>query len=664
MLFAAPPPSPAAVLEVNDLDDPGTVGDGGLTLREALRLAAGSIEGLSPAELGQVSGGTPGAGSPDVIRFALAGTITLAGDGTAEALPPLSEGDEIDGEGQVVISGIALDRATILWGLRITTSGCTVRGLAFEDMPGTVLHVQPPPGGTVAGTRIVGNRVTRPGVDAIRITAATLPVAGASVSGGRVEDTVISDNLVESGTPGNLVSGFPAGAMNIMAAYGAAGGSLSGARVVDTVIARNTIRDVFQGVFARAAVGAAAMTDNAIEGLRVEDNLFERVNDQTLYVGAATVQAGGASEGNAVRTLIITRNVLRGRLLDPAAPYLGGGPFVSGGFLDGCAADAGTSSSVGDVTESVEISDNTITDRAPYGIYVQGAQSCGGGGGTLTGSMVRNVLITRNTIEDCDTGISFSGGSSFLTKGPVANEHNAIEDAAVVDNVIAGNALVGVELIGGVSNGGEASRNHIARVDIADNTLAANHVAVAATAGVTIGAGDVARSNVLRDVTLRANQIADSVVTGVLVQGSTVVGNADTEGNEVLAFEIADNALDRNGGVGLQILGASVRDGMTAGGNVIGSPRILRNVIRDTSVAPDDGAQGFGIRLLAPSGTTIQSAVIEGNAIERVASVGIALVGTRGHVVRRNTVSGFGKKALTGKRGNKVVKNRFRRRAR
>ena len=659
-LLMQPIAARAATIQVNDLSDPGTVGDGVLTLREALRVAAGPVPGLSGAELAQISGGTAGAGSADLIRFVVAGTVALASDGTAEALPPLSGGnDTLDGEGQVTLSGLGLDPGLILWGLRVTASNTAVQGLTFEDVPGSVLHVQPAVGATIVGTRILNNQFSRPGVDAIRVVAAALPTVGATVVGGTIDDTVISGNVIEVATTGNLVRGYTVGAMNLMAAYGAANGSITGARLTNTVIAENTIRDVFQGIFARAAVGAAALTDNALEHLTVQDNLIERVNDQTLYVGSATVQAGGSSSGNAVRHLVITRNTVRERILDPMAPYLGGGPFVSGGFLDGCAVGNGTSTSTDDVTEFVEITDNTISDRAPYGIYLQGAQSCGGGGGTLTGSVVRSVLISGNTIEDCDTGISLTGGSSFLTQGPVANEDNAIESVTISSNTLTGNGIVGLELIGGVSNDGAASQNRIGTVDVSGNTFSANQTAMAITGGVTIGDGDVARGNVIGGVTITANQISDSVATGVIVQGSTLAPGGDTANNEIRNLTIQDNVMDRNGGAAIQLLGASAAAGLATTGNRIEKPAIVRNQIRDT-VAAAGGAEGVGIRLIGVSGGAIADGLLESNTIERVAAVGISLVDTTGHTIARNKVSGFGRKAFVGnKKANKLIKNKF-----
>jgi len=273
---------------------------------------------------------------------------------------------------------------------------------------------------------------------------------------------------------------------------------------------------------------------------------------------------------------------------------------------------------------------------------------------------VRNVVITGNTIDDCGTGISLTGGSSFLTQGAVVNEDNAIEDVSIAGNAVTGNGIVGLELLGGVSNRGAASRNRIARVDVAGNVLAGNDSAVAVTAGVTIGAGDAARGNVIRDVTLRTNQISDSAVTGVLVQGSTLAPGGDTAGNEVRGLEIADNALDRNGGVGIQLLGASAPEGLAVTGNRIEHPQILRNVIRDTVAAPPGGAEGIGIRLLGRSGGVIASGLLDSNIVERVAAVGIALVDTTGHTVARNRVTGFGRKAFVGsKKLNKLIKNRF-----
>lgn len=672
VLAGRPVGAAAAVLTVNDTTDPGTVGDGALSLSEAIRLATGDLASgaLSGAEQAQIAGGTPGAASADTIAFSAGLTAMLHGSGTAEVLPPLSSGnDTIDGGDTTVLDGVTVDPAPILWGLRVTSSGNVVRGLTFRDVPGSALMIQAPAGMSVSGNQVLGNRFTRSGIDAIRVVAASLPSAGATVTGGTVDATVIQGNTIETGTSGNLVRGFGAGAMNLMSAYAATTGSVTGATISNTTIRDNIIRDVFEGVFARAAVGFGTFSGNALTGLTVRGNTFERVNDQTLYVSPATISGSGSGTDDTVTNLLITGNIFRTRVLDPSAPYLGGGPFVSGGFLDNCAVKTGTPSSVRDRMTGVEISDNTITDRAPYGLYVQAAQSCGGAGGNLIESGLRDVTITGNTIDGCDTGVSLAGGASFRTGRQLSNARNELANVTIANNTITGNAIVGVELIGGVSGGagadrgGNASNNAITTVTIRDNTLADNETGVAVTGGVLAGGSDTVRGNTIGGLAVTGNQITGSTLTGILLNGVTATGGSTAMNNTIDASEIVGNTVQATRGVGIAVQSGSIAAGAAAQGNTISRPHIAQNQVLDTTAHPGGSPPGFGISLQGLAGNPITAARIEGNTIVRVANVGIRLYQTAGHTVRCNQVSEFGRKPFRGnKRQNKVTGNSFGRR--
>jgi hypothetical protein len=662
-----------AVLTVNDAADPGILGDGSLSLSEAVRLATGdlpcpgstaSCAGLSAGERAQVAGDTPGPAVADTIRFGVP-RVALAGNGTAEALPPLDAGgDTIDGEGATVVDGAALN-AAVLWGIRITSTGNTIRGVAFDDVPGTVVHVTPPAGGTLRDTRITGNRFTRAGIDAIRLVAAALPAVDATVVGGLLDGTAIESNTIEVATPGNLVRGFRSGAINVIAGYAPARGTVSGARISGTLIAGNTIRDVFQGVFARAAAGSGTLTGNLVDGLTVRDNVFERVNDQTLYVGASNIGGGGAGSDNAVRDVAIVRNVFRTRVYDPAAPFLGGGPFVSGGFLDGCADETSTPTSLRDRIENVLISDNDVVDRGPYGLMLQGAQSCGGAGGSLHESALVGVRVTANRIAGSDTGISMAGASSFRTGGPLSNAGNALRAVEIDHNVLTGNAIVGVEVIGAVSGGagqhrgGDASGNAVVDLRVHDNAITDNGSGVAVTGAVIAGTVNAVRENVVSGLVLASNTITGTARMGVMMQGAAVSDGGTATKNRVEAPAILDNGFHDIRGVAVILLPATPAPGARATANGVYAPLLARNTMDAVAPGQPGDPKGVGILIVAKPGNEVATATLEANTIVS-SSTGIWLAKSNGHVVRANEVTAAVKKIFRGnRRRNTVVDNTF-----
>jgi hypothetical protein len=658
-LVLLPAAAPAALLRVSGLVDPGVLGDGALSLSEAIRLATGALPccgGLSAAEQAQISGGTPGAGTADTILFD-ASAVDLLGNGTAEMLPPLTGGnDTIDGEGRVVLSGANADPTFVLWGIRVLSSGNTIAGLAFEDVPGSVVFVSPPGGGLVQGNRILSNRFTRSGFDAVRLVAAAIPARDAVVTGGHIDGTVIRGNTIETATPKNLVRGFPAGAINILSAYAAEPGSVSGAKITATTVEDNVIQDVYQGLFARAAVGAGTFTGNELANLVIRGNVFQRINDQSCYVGATNPDQSGSSADNLTRDVVISGNTFRGRVFDPEFPDLGGGPFVSGGFLANCGSPSGTPTSVRDVTVSVEISDNVVEDRAPYGIYVQASQSCGGAGGSLTQSLVQDVVIARNRVEASGTGVSLTGGSSYLTGPDLTNADNTMRNVAIVENTLTDNANAGIELIAGTSNGGASTRNVIEAVTIRDNTFTGGQVGVAATGGVTVGSGNGARGNAVRGLVVAANRIAGTSRVGILLQGVTATAGSTGIDNLVESPEVSGNVLEGVRGFGVQLFPGSVAGGADARDNTVRGALIAANTLVDTLAGGPDNPYGVGILLAARPGTALGPTTIADNVIDRVASFGIQLQKTNGHRVTGNVVTNFGVKPFVGKK----KKNRIR----
>ncbi|MFN8542825.1 MAG: right-handed parallel beta-helix repeat-containing protein [Candidatus Binatia bacterium] len=637
-LAAAGAPVRAGTLTVTDPSDPGTVGNNLLSLSEAIRVAAGDLSpaALSPSEGGNINGPV-GAGVADSIGFAVT-SIQLAGQGGVDVLPTLGGGqDTIDGGGTVVLDGSGIAPGPILWALRITSSGTVIQGLTFNNVPGMVIFVIPPAGGTITGTRILGNHIIGGTVDGIRLVAAQPGASGETLAGGTIDDTLVQGNTIESGSPGRRSTG-----VNVMAAYAPVPSTITGARITNCTFDGNVIQDEFEGLFARGAVGVGTLTGNELANLTFQNNLFQRIDDQVLYVAPATVNDGGSTADNVAHHLVITANTFQTRVYDPNAPYLGGGPFVSGGFLDNCANTTGSASSARDVTSDVEISNNTILDRAPYGIYLQGAQSCGGAGGSLVDARLEDVRVTGNTIRSSGVGISAKGTAIFQTGPGINASGNTATGLLIEGNTIESGDVRGIEIVGGT---GDSVASTVSDVRVYSNTLTGNALSMAVSGAIPSGAR--CQGNVVSGLRIRENQISGG--TGLLLQGAE---NAQGSGNRIDAPEIAANTLQSLQSIALLLDGS----GSGTRANTVTDAVILGNTIDD--VSRGKGARGMGISLRT---TAVRTARLEANTITRTRSYGIFLKGSKGHTLVDNQVQSYGQPFRGSKRRNTFTGNRFAR---
>lgn len=647
----------AASLLVSDAHDPGSTGDGALSLSEAIRLATGDLQvgALSGAERAQVTG-TPGAASPDTIAFAVA-AIALSGGTGGDVLPPLTGGgDTVDGAGAVVLDGAHTVHRQFLFGLRLASDGNVVRGLTLNDLPGSAIAVVAPDGASVTGNQIVGNHVVRPGLDAVRILAATPAAVGATTVGGRVASTLVQGNVIEAPD---------AVAMNVIAAYAPVAATMSGAVIEDLVIEQNLVQDVLRGLFVRAVAGHAAFSDNTIDGLVIRDNTFRRVLDLPLFVGASNVGDQGTSIGATVRGVTIARNVLATRV---DSPYDGGAMFITGGLLDNCFKADGTSTSHGDVTSGVEIVDNEIRDTRPFGIYLQGGQACGGAGGVLTASGLRDVRVRGNVVDHSVTGISIVGVSTYDTGAGVENRDNEVRDVTVADNTVTNNESAGLELISayvGVRDGrsGTTSDNRIAGVTLSGNTLTGNKHGVAVNGAIATGRATAA-GNTIEGLRITGNTIADGAGTGVTIQTVAAPRGATMGDNRIVAPEITDNVISRVREVGIAV-GAGIADVGSVGGSKLEGMVVARNTITDV-VGGNNRSTGFGVLLNGQSSRgTLGPVRFEQNTIRRASLYGLSLFRTTGHTLVRNDVTECGRGAFFGKkRKNTLIENTFGKRVR
>ncbi|MBM4244955.1 MAG: hypothetical protein FJ148_14260 [Deltaproteobacteria bacterium] len=170
-----------SVLIVDDPDDLGAVGDGRLSLGEAIELASGtlSLEALDRTERAAISG-TPGARSADSIRFApgLRVAVHRRAERVVSVLPPLiGAGDEIDGSGATIdgsllgsepqesstetlwITDVELATRSIAPLLVSAATGVRVHHLTVERFPGATIVFTAPPGGAASGIRVFANTV-------------------------------------------------------------------------------------------------------------------------------------------------------------------------------------------------------------------------------------------------------------------------------------------------------------------------------------------------------------------------------------------------------------------------------------------------------------------------------------------------------------------------
>jgi hypothetical protein len=535
--------------------------------------------------------------------------------------------------------------------------GVAVDGVAFEDFPGTTLLVTPAaPGAVVTGTRIRGNRFTRPGVDAVRIVGGSLLTGG-----GGVEDTVVDGNTFEAGTPDNLVNGLTPAAINLFGAYLPVPGTVSGVRVTATTISHNAIRDIYYGVYARAADGPGTMSGNTIDGLTLDRNTCERVSDGCLVMAPTHVWGAGLSSDNALRNVRVTGNTFAGRA--PGAPeYLGGAVFVSGGFLASCFDTTGTPTSLRDVASGVEITNNVVADRAPYGIFVQAAHSCGGAGGSLTDSVLEDVLVAGNLVRNSITGVSLQAASVIATGAGLTAARNTLRGVAVAGNTFEANSSTAVEVLGAYAAfaGGRTGRttdNVVRDVLIEANVMAGNRHGLSAIGAIAASPAEEVARNAVSGLRVIGNRVAGTWTAGMLLQaGNATQGRA---GDNVLeAVELSDNVIEAVSNVGILVMASFEGGGGRAEGNVIQAPLLARNQVR--GVTRGEVFSGSGIALQGDAGNAVRAALLEANVVDGVAGHGIELYRTDGHTLVQNRVSGYGRKPFFGKkRRNTLVDNVF-----
>src|SRR5262249_21954198 len=449
-------------ITVNSADDPGTVGDGELTLREAIRIANGTLllSSLSDAERAQVTG-MPGSSS--LIRFGIAGATphtphTIA---VTSPLPDIVktmtiDGGEIDtgdapsnGTGPIELNGrrIAGPSPFVVGGLVIRSNNCVVRELVINGF-------LPPENSGVFINGGSSNRVE--GCFIGTDLSGTRPVGngfGVLISNG-------FNNIIGGTAPGvgNVISGNTIGVkMEPFSATNVIQGNLIGADVTRKVAVKNSIGGQTGTPGENTLGGAAPGAGNIISGNQntgianasgIPTPLFVFGNFVGLDVTGAGAMGNGANgiafdeqAGGAIVGPVPSRNMFRANGQDGVGLVHGvrftGMNVVIGGNLIG--TDVTGTTSIGNALDGVtfagsfscRITGNTISGNGRNGVTINGEAQ---------GETAENH-ITGNSIGTDSTGMHALGNG---LNGVLVENGTNTSKHFVEDNVIGFNRATGV----------------------------------------------------------------------------------------------------------------------------------------------------------------------------------------------------------------------------
>lgn len=571
-----------AILQVDDPDFRGALGDGRLSVAEAIELASGALPlaALDPAERRRAVG-VPGADSPDRIRFAPGLRIAVRRQaGPVETtLPPLTgSGDVIEGNG-ASIDGSALagepqrSSTEVLWltdteyGTRsiapllaIAASGGAVRDLTIESFPGPAIVVVGRTGEGVSDVRVSGNTVQGSGRDSF--SDGIVVLGGSNADGSRLADVVVEDNVLRD-----------VHAAIIAVAGGAIGPGRSAraCRLERVTIARNRIERPLTAILALAGQAAleAGSEDNLLADLEIVDNDVDTPLDVGILVSttqpfASRVNARNRIErariaGNAIRA---PRDLARGN----TAVFVTGGQIFAGG------------DSIDDALVDLTIEDNSASGVATGLLLIAGdAERCGPC--AVGGSVIDGATMRRNVWDVRRTGIIAAAGSSFETAGRssgnrlrdvllegeeiVAGEVGIVAAGALASGLpLGGDFLAGSIRFPGYGEPAELSDNRFVGLDVRDSRLSAP-TAVAVQGCSVSRTEDVARSSGVERLALAGNVIEGSSAA-ITVLGAAVVASGSARGCEVVSVTETGNATPSGEPVAAVLLDQAAVEGAPA----------------------------------------------------------------------------------------------------
>jgi hypothetical protein len=491
-----------AALRVNDTNAIGAVGDGLLSLDEAIRLGNGtlSLSSLSPAERAQVDG-APGAGSGDLIQVVLGaqGVITVSPSAPgASALTRLvgNDGDTLDGGGAALTG-----QAPVGIGLLLSSSDLTVEHLTISGFDEDLVV-------DAGGRSLQDVRISHMHLLPARL--GDLVVASRS-SNGSLSGVTIADNVIEGGSTSDSLE------LVVIAASQAQTGKVDNTVLQDVLFARNEVLGGFEGLYVYGGVALGGTFDNAVtRRVRIIDNDFHGSSDASLNAaGAEGVGLVGTNSG--IDRLTIAGNRIAAN--NWGLSIWGGEAFVGGvvqhgyvrhvdindntivgitGNTSQCLVlEAGRADSLGAVTGS-EITDahvvgNHVSSCGVSGITVHAGFS--GSGAVATGNTVSSVEIAHNDITSTPLGLVIRGGLSRYVDTTIRAVPGILTPGSLTrGNVSSGILVLGnrltddpeaIRLVGGEVQalGGISSANQVGPVSFVGNLVTGGSCTASADAG-------------------------------------------------------------------------------------------------------------------------------------------------------------------------------------
>jgi hypothetical protein len=579
-------------LTVNDEDFLGDVGDGRLSLSEAIELASGElpVSRLSPDERAQIDG-DPGAAEADQIRFVpgLRVNVRRHEEAIGSILPPLTgDGDSIDGGGVVIdgsamrgepqpspvqivrISDTVYETTSAAALLVVSASDVSVSGLTVVDLPAGAIVVSGAPDRSVARIRITGNLIQGSGRDGF--SGGITLTAGFDAEGQTLSDVEVS---------GNRILDTSGGVVLFAGAASGSGRVARSNRAENIAIRANRIERPLTGIIAYAAQASldAEATDNLLEDVVIADNEVAENLDVGILTSTTQPLESGATARNAVRHVVLSGNTI-------ASPA-DSGRLSTGLFLSGGQVFAGGTSSA-DRYEDLTAERNVVDGQAT-GILLLGgdAERCGPGCATR-GSSMAGVRLHDDVVRNAANGIVLVGGAGIEAAASV--EDNTLADVVVEHETISARDA-GIVMDGSLASSlghdapclacgltfpgyhlpGNETGNRVTDLTLRQNTIEATD-AVVITGGTMSATEDSIADASTRRVTLENNQIHASRST-ILVLGGVVTVAGSVRESTVETIRCSGNHDAGGAPVGATILDQVATDG--ADGNSVSGNRVV-----------------------------------------------------------------------------------------
>jgi len=516
----------AATLIVTDDDAIGAVGDGKLSLVEAIGLANGTLapERLSEGEKRSVTG-TPGPASRDQIRFNVPGGVVrfplqvqkkpsqefavLSSTSKIAALTG-NDGDAISGKGIRFINGTegAADAANgtdhekgaPLGGtaLVVQSSNMLIEGVTFERFIHSI-SFQPAPGaGPLENIRLSNNRFHNGG---------GVSFSGITAKGERsaLRNVIVSGN--EFLGPRVFGGEYPSKLHNAISFVGAGGQAARTADKGDVVlenleVTNNVIKEFAGGVQAQPLQTLFAPNSGGrLTGLKISGNdisLDADAPDPAIYIWGGVAVNGQISKAK-VSDVLIQNNRIQG---NGHVVYIVGAEALLGGVTP----------STDIHMDNVRILDNHISARSQCGFGITAIPAFPEmNGPPATGLSLSNIVISGNIIDNCKIGAM--AAAVYNVGAPGVSSGNWIDGLTFEGNTISGGET-GILVAGGLLMAGE----------------------IKGVAGI--------ESNIVRGVTIRKNVFGTSKA-GITVAGAFATGKGEGTliGNRVEITTIEHNRL-------------------------------------------------------------------------------------------------------------------------